>query len=115
MEVQEEEMVRKLYSYRQMEAVREETKRRKADAREAIARAREIQRLEAQREHQAVAAAQLEGHRQFTLRTFESKEARHGRRSPRHHRRCHRRCRRRRRRLTCVCYLCSTGGSPAAL
>ena len=37
---------------------------------------REIHRLEQQREHQAVAAAQLEEHRQSTLKVFETKEAR---------------------------------------
>ena len=40
------------------------------------AKAREIQRLEAQREHQAAATAQLEEHRLATLKVFEIKEAR---------------------------------------
>ena len=46
------------------------------EERERKAKAREIQRQEAQREHQEAAAAQLEQHRLSTLKVFEAKEAR---------------------------------------
>ena len=46
------------------------------EERERKAKAREIQRREAQREHQEAAAAQLEQHRLSTLKVFEAKEAR---------------------------------------
>jgi hypothetical protein len=46
------------------------------EERERMAKAREIQRQKAQREHQEVAAVQLEQHRLSTLKVFEAKEAR---------------------------------------
>lgn len=76
LQAQEEEMVRKLYAFKQMEELREEIKRRKNEERERMAKAREIQRQKAQREHQEVAAVQLEQHRLSTLKVFEAKEAR---------------------------------------